>query len=200
MKNKMLIILLIAIAAIVGVFCGIKMNNKPEKTVDIAEEVMLNTGNTGILIAVVDDQKIMNDGKVYVNLKKNYEEHINQLKNETEKEKEKLKKENDRIAEMRATATQEEFNKEVAKFAKLQQKSSEKINTKLKKIEAAYIDAINKIKTENIDVILAEIAKEQKLSMINSKMTTLYYSSALDITETVLFRLNQKITKADLDI
>ncbi len=200
MNKKIIIVISTIVALIIGVCAGMYMKPATETPIDIAKDISAESGKVGFLMAVIDDQKIMNEGKVYVSLKKDYESKIADLKDEADEAKAELKDENDRIAAMRATATQEEFNEEVQKFAAKQKSSSERIAKKIKDLEAAYVEAINKIKSENIDKILADLAKEQKLSVITSRMTTLYYAPALDVTETVLFRLNKKISKAKLDI
>ncbi len=200
MKKNILVIVAVIAALVIGVCGGMYMNPAQEKSVNIAEEVAANTGSAGIMMAVIDDQKIMQEAKVYVSLRKDYESKIVDLKEKADEEKAMLKKENDRIAAMRATATQEEFNKEVAAFAEKQKKSSDKINTQAKELETAYVAKINEIKAEGIDVILAEIAKEQKLSFITSKMVSFYYNPSLDVTDVVISRLNKKISKAKLDM
>ncbi len=199
MKKNLLIGGLIVIAVVAGIFLAPLFKPEQEQKIDIAGEIATTTGNSGFLMAVIDDQRIMVEGKVYVSLKKDYESKLNDVREDADKEKEALKKENDRIAGLRSSATQEEFNREVEKFAKRQKESSEKIGNQLKELEKAYVEKINQIKAEEIDKILGEIAKEQKLSFITSKVMALYSVPALDITETVLFRLNKRITKAKID-
>ncbi len=201
--NKTTIFLSATTIIFAGLFADLYMRvgmDAKETTVAAVSDTSPTSEQSGMLVAIIDEKKIMIEGDVYVSLKKDYEQKLAEVKVEADSEKEKLKKENDRVTALRSTATPEAFKKEVEKFAKAQQKSSELIGGKLKDLEAAYITAINKIKVEKIDKILEELASEQNLSLITSKSVSLFYKPSLDITETVLFRLNKEIDKAKLEM
>ena len=200
MNNKNILITgLVVGAVLIGVIAGFAL--KPKETVKI-KEIINAQGEVvaGVNIAVVDDVMVMERAKAYVALRAEYQQKMDDFKVRAEKEREKLKKMNDEIAAKRSTLSQAEFDLEVEKFAKKQAEAASKFGEEGKKIEAAYVDAMKYIRENGIDAVLKDIAKEQGVSVIVSKMVVLVYDDSLDITEEVIKKLDAKMPKAKIGL
>ncbi len=150
-------------------------------------------------MAVVDLKKIIDQSLAA----KTAQKEINSIKeryfSEIKKQDESLQKRQKELLEQKKAISAEAFGKKVEEFKTKIDQERTTAAKKQKIIEAAFAKSLELIKDETVKVVV-EIAKERKLDMVVPTSQLLYGKPGLDISDEVLKKLNQRLTKVNINI
>ena len=150
-------------------------------------------------IGVLDVQYLMTQSKASAHIRKQLTDHREDiLKTLKEKEKGLIDREK-KLIENRKTLSEEKFSEEVQAF--------EKDKMALQKMSMAYNRNLSEASAkaertlmEEIVQISGKLAEENKYSLIISKQQVIVGSTALDVTEEAMKRLNKALPKVEVPL
>lgn len=143
-------------------------------------------------VGVVNIQKIMKDSKAAVSVRQQLQTKQKQFQSELDTKEKALQKEDQELAKQRANLSQEAFNQKVEVFRKKALTARQEIQNKRAQLDKGFSGALGQIQNNTVQVI-AQVAKEKKLSLVISGSQVLYGETSLDITAEVLKRLDSKL-------
>ncbi len=150
-------------------------------------------------IAVVDIKKIMDEALSAKDIAKKVEASRVKFQKTVADRENSLRKEEKTLADQQGIMAKEAFNKKASEFQKKVVEAQRDIQNQRSTIEKGYSNAINKIR-EVTSEIVANISKEKKISIVLAKSQTLFVNDKLDITTSVLKRLDKKLPKVKVVI
>ena len=158
----------------------------------------ITISNAEDLIVYINMEKIMNESVVGKSITSQLEKiHKSNLK-EFKTTEEKLKNEETQIISQKNILTKEDFTRKVdslrAKVEKYKQDRQNKINSLTEKRISASTKLLNEI-----NPILTEYSKENKISIILHKKNIILGKTQLDITKEIIEITNSKIKKINLN-
>lgn len=150
-------------------------------------------------VAVVDLKKIMDQSLAA----KTAQKEINSIKEkylaEIKSQDKQLQQRQKELMEQKKALSEVAFGKKLEEFRNKINQERMTAAKKQKVIEAAFAKSLELIKDETVKVV-SQIAKEKKLDMVVPTSQLLYGKPQLDISDEVLKRLNQNLTKVNINI
>lgn len=148
-----------------------------------------------ISIAVVDVQQLMSESKAAKSirsqgekLRDKYQKDIDDIQGELKSLEEKL------VALSKDKDTnQEEFLKQREKFQKRLIEGQKEVVQINQKMDQSLKASLNKLRDEIVKIV-SDIATEKKYDLIISRADVVIVSKSVDITSTIMKRLNDKIS------
>lgn len=166
----MLAILLAATpAAAEGVSFGIVNMNKVMQTAEAAKDAL---------------SQLENKRKEYQSQISKEEDSLRKLEKDILKEKEKLSK--------------EEFDKKRIDFEEQVMKGQKTVQERKRMLDTAFGLTMNNLRKE-VAIVVSEVAKEKGLGAVLTDEAVIVASPELDITATVIERINKKMKKMKVD-
>jgi|GEM_PF-2421294 len=149
--------------------------------------------------AVVNIQMIVDKSKAAktaeAEVKKLQKKYVNQAES-MEKE---LKGREEQLHRQRKALSEEAFIQKVTDFQKKIEKDRKSIVKKRKTLEAAYMSALELIKTETLKVI-SKIAAERRLDLVLPTSQILHFKGGVDISKEVLKSLDKELPRVKINI
>lgn len=150
-------------------------------------------------VGVVDLKRIMDESLAA----KTAQKEINSIKEkyfaEIKKHDKELQGRQKELMDQKKAISADAFNKKVAEFRDRIDQERNDAAKKQKVIEAAFAKSLELIKDETVKVV-TEIAQERKLDLVVPTSQLLFGRKGLDISDEVLKRLNQRLTKVNINI
>lgn len=103
-----------------------------------------------------------------------------------------LKKDEENIIQKRGNVSEEEFEKEVAKFNKKLSDTQNMMQDKKTRLDRAHALGMQQVHDSIIDIIKS-LTKEHDFNIVVQSSLSLYHAEGLDITEMVISGLNKKL-------
>lgn len=148
-------------------------------------------------IGILDVEQIVKDSVAMRDIQKKVSKKQDEYQKEVTKKQNALEAEQKRIESKKSVLAKEALEKEAAGFEKKVEELKEFVEKKQNSLKKASVDGMGKVNDEIKDII-ADISKEKDLDVIVPASQALYYKDELDISEEVLSRLNNKITKVSV--
>lgn len=156
-------------------------------------------GGSNVNIGVLDLSEVLAKSTAVKSLREQMDKQAQAAQAEFKKKEDDLRKEEQALNGQRATLTQEQFAEKgkalQAKFIEFQRQVAAR-RRQLAEGEQQSMQPIQK----TIEEILPQVATERSLNLILHRQAVMLNSNDLDITSTVLTRLNQKMAKATLKL
>ena len=160
----------------------------------LAETAYPNTS-----IAIVDLNLILSDSKAAINATKQFEAFQKSTEDEILASDEKMLDERNKLIEQQSVIAPEAFELKAKDYEKKLQTYQVKKQEKLRKLEGVLQRARNEI-LESVKPILEDLSKELGVTVILEKNSVLLSASNMDITETVIKKLNKKLPKIKVSL
>tara|TARA_B110000459_G_scaffold150710_1_gene164377 strand:- start:225 stop:779 length:555 start_codon:yes stop_codon:yes gene_type:complete len=160
----------------------------------LAETAYPNTS-----IAIVDLNLILSDSKAAINATKQFEAFQKSTEDEILASDEKMLDERNKLIEQQSVIAPEAFELKAKDYEKKLQTYQVKKQEKLRKLEGVLQKARNEI-LESVKPILEDLSKELGVTVILEKNSVLLSASNMDITETVIKKLNKKLPKIKVSL
>ena len=151
------------------------------------------------VIAVVDVQKIMQESnaskgvsKSFESLRDTYQKEISSLEDKLRKSEEELRKQQTVLAPDALATKRRDFEKQVADVQKT-------VQTRKRALENALNEAMAVVHKSMVEVV-AEVARERGANLVLARQQFVLVDTQLDVTETVLERVNKKLPQVALNV
>lgn len=151
------------------------------------------TSNAGE-IAILDVERIVKESKAMVYIQKKVSKKQEDYQKEVSKKQTVLEKEQKRLESKKSVLSEAKFKKELQEFEEKVDDLKTYVDRKQNSLKKASLDAMSKV-NDKIKDIISDISKERGIDVIIPAAQALYYKDTLDISEEVLKRLNDKMTK-----
>ncbi len=164
----------------------------------ICVTIMPKTAYAEINIAVVDIEKILSDSKAAKSIKDQVDKKRKTFLDQVKKEEDKLRADQKALEDKRADLSQEELVKKIQEFETQRIEARKKIQDTKGKLDNGYTEAMNTL-TKSIFEVCQEIANEQTIDLVITRQNIIVGSNSLDITKTVMERLDTKLPSLTLN-
>ncbi|MCG5240782.1 OmpH family outer membrane protein [Azospirillum doebereinerae] len=151
------------------------------------------------VIAVIDVQKIMQDSvaskgisKSFETLRETYQKEISTLEDKLRKGEDELRKQQTVLAPEALANKRRDFEKQVAEVQKTVQSRKRVLETSLNEAMAV----VHKTMVE----VVADISRERGANLVLARQQFVLVDTQLDVTETVLDRVNKKLPQVALNV
>lgn len=151
----------------------------------------------GTTIAVVNIQGIMRDSAAAKSVRQQLEAKQKTYQAEIAKIEEQMQKEEQELGKQRSVLSQEAFEEKVKAFRTKATTTQRDVQAKKATLDNAFEGALNDIQ-KVVTEIIAELAKEKGFQLAVPTSQLLYAQPDMDISATVLERLNQKLPKVNV--
>lgn len=166
------------------------------KTLAIAAIATLTMQGTalaeGSKIAIVNIQSIMRDSTAAKSIRTQLESKQKAYQAEISKKEEAMQKEEQELANQRATLSKEAFEQKVDAFRQKATTMQKDVQDKKATLDAAFEKALNDIQ-KVVNEIITDLAKEKGFNVAIPSSQLLYAEPDMDITAEVLSKLNAKL-------
>lgn len=149
-------------------------------------------------IAVVNMQALMNDSKAAVAIAEQVKTKKKSLQANLDTKEKSFNAEKQALVKSRSSTSKEAFEQKVKEFESKAIKAQQEIQEKNAQMMKATDEALGEVQTNIID-ITKQIASEKKLALVMTTNQVVYSDRALDITEEVMKRLNDKLPTVKLN-
>lgn len=149
-------------------------------------------------IAVLNIQEIMRQSKAAQSVRKQLESKQQQFQQEMGTKEEALQKEDQELAKQRSLLSPEAFQEKVEKFRNKATAMQKDVRSKKSQLDKAFGQALSDIQKAVHDIV-EDIAKQKGLQLVVPTSQLLYADPALDISEEVQKKLDQKLPDIKLD-
>jgi outer membrane protein len=156
----------------------------------------LNTANA-TNIAVVDIESVLKNSDAMKDAQQKISKKQAGFQKEINKKQEALEKEGKQISAKKGSLSEDGFAKEQEKFSKKVDDLQEFVKSKQDSLKKSSLDVIAKV-NDKIKEVIDEVKEEKKLDLIITSQSAIFYQDDLDISEEVLKKLNQKISKIEI--
>ncbi len=143
-------------------------------------------------LSVIDMQRILSESLAAKDILAQMKTYREKLEKEVKKLDEVLKAEEKELIKKKETAKPEEFAAARKAFEKKLTEGRTTVQDKRKKADAAFNKAIGTLR-ENILTVVSTLAAENKTQLVITKQNVVIGDKALEITDAVMTRLNDKI-------
>lgn len=148
-------------------------------------------------IVTINIQSILSDSAAAKSAKTQIDAKRNQYQAELKKIEDKLRKEDQSLAEQRSLLSPEALEQKKREFAVEVTKAQKEVQEKRERLGEAYNDAVGDIQ-EAVMKIVANMAKERGFKVVIPTNNLVYATTDLDITKEVLAQLNKDLPKVSI--
>ena len=150
-----------------------------------------NIINIAVPFAILDVQKILRDAKAVKSIREQIAAFGVTFETEIEKEREKLRKDNQELARQRTILAPEVFAEKRREFEERVVEVQRIVQKRQRDLDNSRANALKKVNKTYV-AIVKKIAAERELLMILRKVQTAYANPDLDLTNEVLAILDKK--------
>lgn len=151
-------------------------------------------------IAILDVFKIEKMALGVTDLRKQRDTYFKKYHAEAKEKEKKLKKEYEELEKQKAILSSDVFKDKQKAFAEKIARSNKDMQAKTKKLDHAFIAAMNHFKTDIVKPVVQEEALAKGADLVLSNTMVIFSAPAFNITEGVLARLNKKHPTLDLKL
>jgi Skp family chaperone for outer membrane proteins len=149
-------------------------------------------------IAIVNIQEIMKDSTAAKSIKDQLEAKQKTFQAEMSKKSEALQKEEQDLGKQRSVLSPDAWDKKANAFKAKAADAQKEVQSKRAELDNAFSSALNEIQKTVFDIV-SGIAKDKGYSVVLPTSQLLYADSSLDITKTVLTKLNSTLPKVTVN-
>lgn len=150
-------------------------------------------------IAVVDIEQVLVESKAAKSIQSQIASKRKAFLSEVKTAEDKLRADQKILEKKRSELSKEDLLKKFQDFERRRLAARNVIHEKKAKLDKAYSKAMNTL-TKAIFDVCQTIASEEKIDLIITRQNIVVGSMSLDITKTVMKRLNKKLPSLSLDI
>ena len=165
----------------------------------LGTSIFSHPAHAELSIAVVDVEKLLTQSEAAKSIQKQVQEKRDALQSEFSKHEDELRNSEKALVESREKISQEEFKTKRQEFEKNLLEKQKLVQGKKRALEEAVIKATGKMRSE-IATIVAGIAEAKKFQIVMTRQNIVIAEKALDITEEVMTKLNEKLKTVKLEV
>lgn len=150
-------------------------------------------------IVIVDMQRILQESTAAKDIRTKIKQKRDDYQAEITKQEESLRKVEQKLGEQRAILSPEAFEAKSKEFKEQLMDVQRGVQEKRSKLDAALNESLEKIQVAVLEIITA-LSKEKGFKLAIPSSQVLFATTALDVTEDVLTRLNKKLPNIKISI
>lgn len=169
----------------------------PITTMAQEETAATDDAHSTVRLAVLDVNAILTTSKAAESIKKQLAKQRDKYQKEIGKHEKKLKGLEKKLIELKKENDAEGFAEKGKEFKSKMQEAQKKMTELKGKLDKGYGKAMAELREEIINIV-ATIAEEEKFDLVISRQEVVIVSKEIDITESVMTRLNKELPKLSL--
>lgn len=143
-------------------------------------------------MAVLDIERVRRNAVAVQAIRSQLGGYLEIYRTETQKEEQQIRAAQDELAGKRGVLSADDYAEERRKLEGRLVEAQGRVQRRRQSLERVNVEAMEQVK-QTLEVIVAEIAREQGLSVILRKDQVVFVSPVLEITDEVLRRLDQRL-------
>lgn len=155
-------------------------------------ELYAQTAEPPQRMAVLDIERVRRNAVAVQAIRSQLGGYLEVYRTETQKEEQQIRAAQDELAGKRAVLSPDDYAEERRKLEGRLVEAQGRVQRRRQSLERVNAEAMEQVK-QTLEVIVAEIAREQGLSVILRKDQVVFVSPVLEITDEVLRRLDQRL-------
>ena len=156
-----------------------------------------SSANADSRIAVIDVQKIIEQSLAYKSIDEQVSKQYDSSKALASELQEKLQAEFKTLEKRKPLVKPEEYNKNLRELEDKAQKIQESFYMEKVNLDNAFSGAMKKLEDKLFEVVANEA--RGKFDLVISKISTVYLSSSLEITDLIIVKLNESISVINVE-
>lgn len=148
-------------------------------------------------LAILDVQRIFQSAAAVNALQLRMREYLEAYRTETQKEEEGIRAAQQELASKRDVITQEQYEAERRSLEQRLVEAQAKVQQRKQGLDQTQQDGMNVVQS-TLNAVVTEIANEKDLTLILRKDQTVLNATALEITDLVLNRLNERLPTVEV--
>jgi Skp family chaperone for outer membrane proteins len=148
-------------------------------------------------IAVLDVERVRLSAAAVKAIRAKLATYLDVYRSDTQKEEQEIRAAQEELTRKRSTLTQEAYADERKKLEDRLADAQGRVQRRRQALERINVEAMEKVK-QALETIVSEIAADRQLTLIIRKDQTVFASPAIEITDEVLKRLDQRLPSVDM--
>lgn len=148
-------------------------------------------------IGVVDMRRILDESQAARHIQDQVESKRQKLKEEFGNLENQLKQQKQKLVKEQGQLSQKAFQQKRAQFQQKLEQTRNKAKAKRQKLKQAINKAMDVLR-KNVKQVVVKLGKSNNYDLVISRQGAIYAADKHDMTDTVLSRLDDKITEIDL--
>lgn len=152
-----------------------------------------------VRVAIVDVQRILSEATAMKGVESQIEEHQKKFQSEITERERKLRAEAEELQTQRSVLSSEalsqreqRLDQEIADLQRL-------VDQRRRQLGQARVNAVNKF-NETLIAVVEELAEERGYDLVMVKAQVVYVADPIEITQTVLERINQRVPSLKVEL
>lgn len=159
---------------------------------------MLGSSAHAITVATVDMQRVKAESKAAQHAKSQLEAKQQEFQEDVSGTEQTLQQRNQELAKQRSLLSSDAFKEKLTDFRKEAATAQKDVQRKRLQLRRAFEMSIVAIQ-KRVQDIVADIANDKDYDLVLPSSKALYHSDSLDITDTVIERLNEELPELDIE-
>jgi outer membrane protein len=144
------------------------------------------------IVEVVDVQRILDESLAAKSVQKQLDTQRSKFQSEIEKEENELSQAEKDLAKARDQLTPDIYSDREQQLRQRFAAEEQHVQARRKVLDEAFSDSMNAVRTNLLDIV-SSVAHEHGANLVLIKQQVLWTDKALDVTDEVLNRLNQRL-------
>ena len=149
------------------------------------------------IIAIVDVQRILQESLASKSVQKQLEAQRSKFQNEIEKEENSLRDAEQSLSKQRGELAPQTYAEREQQLRQRFSTVENHVQTRRKVLDQSFTDSMNAVRAALLDVV-GIVARERGANLVIVKQQALWTDQAIDVTDEVLKRLDDKMPKIDV--
>lgn len=150
-------------------------------------------------VAILDNQRIMRESSAAISIKSQIDRQRQKYQDEITKKEQELRKANQELARQRTILSPEAFAQKRNEFEGRYTQVQRDVQARKRSLDQAYEFGLRQVQ-KAISEIIVELAKERDFNIVLPRKQVIFAATAMNITDDVLLRLNQKLPKVTIPL
>jgi outer membrane protein len=175
--------------------------------IGIAAAVCLMAGQSRValaelsasVVAVVDVQFILQEAAASKNIQKQLEAQRETYQNEISKQEDRLRAVEQELNHQRSALSADDFGQKRREFEQQVADVQRTVQARKRVLDQAFNESMTKVRDAVLQIV-TEVAGEQKATLVLAKQQVVLAEKSLDLTATVLERVNKKLPSVPVTV
>ncbi|HEV7369079.1 OmpH family outer membrane protein [Arenibaculum sp.] len=151
------------------------------------------------IVVVVDLQEIQQEAAAYKNIQQQLDTQRGVYQKEIAAQEEKLRSAEQELSRQRTVLSPEAFAQKRQEFETQVAEIQRAVQDRRRSLELAHDEAVNQVRAALLKIV-AEVAGEKDANIVLAKQQVLLVEKSLDLTQTVMERLNAELPSVKVSI
>ncbi len=150
-------------------------------------------------IAILDNLRIMRESSAAIDIKSQIDRQRQRYQDEITKKEQELRSADQELARQRTILSPEAFAQKRSEFEGRYTQVQRDVQARKRELDQAYEFGLRQVQKAISEIIVA-LAKERDFNIVLPRKQVIFAETAMNITDDVLLRLNQKLPKVAIPL